>query len=104
MLAATITSPSDGVVLIRRYIQIFAAALDPDAGGGYHIVMAGSGPNRCGASAGQFVLAGNPVGAMGENFASVAPIEVGGAPLLYIEFRKDGKPADPAPWWSGAAF
>jgi len=39
---------------------------------------------------------------MGEKLlASVAPIEVGnGAPLLYIEFRKDGKPVDPAPWWT----
>ncbi len=53
-------------------------------------------------SQGQFVLAGEPVGAMGEKLlASVAPIEVGnGAPLLYIEFRKDGKPVDPAPWWT----
>jgi septal ring factor EnvC (AmiA/AmiB activator) len=67
---------------------------------GYHIVMAGMG--RIDVVQGQFVLAGEPVGAMGDKLlASVAPIEVGnGAPLLYIEFRKDGKPVDPAPWWT----
>jgi murein hydrolase activator len=24
-----------------------------------------------------------------------------GAPSLYIEFRKDGKPVDSGPWWAG---
>ena len=62
--------------------------------------MAGMG--RIDVAQGQFVLAGEPVAAMGDKLlASVAPIEVGnGAPLLYIEFRKDGKPVDPAPWWT----
>jgi murein hydrolase activator len=22
-------------------------------------------------------------------------------PVLYVEFRKQGKPVDPAPWWIG---
>jgi septal ring factor EnvC (AmiA/AmiB activator) len=22
-------------------------------------------------------------------------------PVLYIEFRKDGTPVDPTPWWAG---
>ncbi|MFC7065953.1 murein hydrolase activator EnvC family protein [Brucella rhizosphaerae] len=98
--AATITSPSDGVVLYAGTFRSYGQLLILDAGGGYHIVMAGMG--RIDVAQGQFVLAGEPVGAMGEKLlASVAPIEVGnGAPLLYIEFRKDGKPVDPAPWWS----
>lgn len=98
--AATITSPSDGVVLYAGTFRSYGQLLILDAGNGYHIVMAGMG--RIDVAQGQFVLAGEPVGAMGEKLlASVAPIEVGnGAPLLYIEFRKDGKPVDPAPWWS----
>lgn len=98
--AATITSPSDGVVLYAGTFRSYGQLLILDAGGGYHIVMAGMG--RIDVAQGQFVLAGEPVGAMGEKLlASVAPIEVGnGAPLLYIEFRKDGKPVDPAPWWT----
>ena len=98
--SATITSPSDGVVLYAGPFRSYGQLLILDAGNGYHVVMAGMG--RIDVSQGQFVLAGEPVGAMGEKLlASVAPIEVGnGAPLLYIEFRKDGKPVDPAPWWT----
>ncbi|OYR21213.1 murein hydrolase activator EnvC family protein [Brucella thiophenivorans] len=98
--AATITSPSDGVVLYAGIFRSYGQLLILDAGNGYHIVMAGMG--RIDVAQGQFVLGGEPVGAMGEKLlASLAPIEVGnGAPLLYIEFRKDGKPVDPAPWWS----
>lgn len=96
---ATIMSPSDGVVLYAGAFRSYGQLLILDAGGGYHIVMAGMG--RIDVAQGQFVLAGEPVGTMGETLlASVAPIEIGnGAPLLYIEFRKDGKPVDPAPWW-----
>ncbi len=98
--SATITSPSDGVILYAGTFRSYGQLLILDAGNGYHVVMAGMG--RIDVSQGQFVLAGEPVGAMGEKLlASVAPIEVGnGAPLLYIEFRKDGKPVDPAPWWA----
>ncbi len=98
--AATITSPSDGVVLYAGAFRSYGQLLILDAGGGYHIVMAGMG--RINVAQGQFVLAGEPVGAMGEKLlASVAPFEVGnGGPLLYIEFRKDGRPVDPAPWWT----
>ncbi|MRN67093.1 murein hydrolase activator EnvC [Brucella sp. 10RB9213] len=98
--SATITSPSDGVVLYAGVFRSYGQLLILDAGNGYHIVMAGMG--RIDVAQGQFVLAGEPVGAMGEKLlASVAPVEVGnGAPLLYIEFRKDGKPVDPAPWWT----
>jgi septal ring factor EnvC (AmiA/AmiB activator) len=98
--SATITSPSDGVVLYAGPFRSYGQLLILDAGNGYHIVMAGMG--RIDVVQGQFVLAGEPVGAMGDKLlASVAPIEVGnGAPLLYIEFRKDGKPVDPAPWWT----
>ncbi|KXF76487.1 hypothetical protein ATN84_15925 [Paramesorhizobium deserti] len=97
---ATITSPSDGVVLYAGAFRSYGQLLILDAGGGYHIVLAGM--QRIDVSQGQFVLAGEPVGAMGEKLlASAASMDMGnGAPMLYIEFRKDGKPVDPAPWWT----
>ncbi|WP_425373785.1 murein hydrolase activator EnvC family protein [Phyllobacterium salinisoli] len=97
---ATITSPSDGVVLYAGAFRSYGQLLILDAGGGYHVVLAGM--KRIDVSQGQFVLAGEPVGAMGEKLlASAASMDVGnGAPMLYIEFRKDGKPVDPAPWWT----
>jgi septal ring factor EnvC (AmiA/AmiB activator) len=50
---------------------------------------------------GQFVLAGEPVAAMG-NSSHIAAILATGAsqPVLYVEFRKDGTPFDPGPWWA----
>lgn len=97
---ATITSPSDGVVLYAGLFRSYGQLLILDAGSGYHIVMAGMG--RINVSQGQFVLAGEPVGSMGEQLlASAVTSDIGdSAPTLYIEFRKDGKPVDPAPWWT----
>jgi septal ring factor EnvC (AmiA/AmiB activator) len=58
--------------------------------------------SRISVSLGQSVLAGEPVGAMGEaRLASASAEPLGNtAPELYVEFRKDGKPVDPAPWWA----
>ncbi|PRD44059.1 hypothetical protein C5748_08115 [Phyllobacterium phragmitis] len=97
---ATITSPSDGVVLYAGAFRSYGQLLILDAGSGYHVVLAGM--KRIDVTQGQFVLAGEPVGTMGEKLlANAASMDVGnGAPMLYIEFRKDGKPVDPAPWWT----
>jgi septal ring factor EnvC (AmiA/AmiB activator) len=53
-------------------------------------------------ASGQSVLAGEPIGAMGEaRVASAsASVDESSTPELYVEFRKDGKPVDPAPWWA----
>jgi murein hydrolase activator len=50
---------------------------------------------------GQFVVTGEPVAVMGGG-AQSAFAQAGGAsqPILYVEFRKDGIPVDPAPWWA----
>ena len=45
----------------------------------------------------EFVLAAEPVGSMassGRGRGSKSD------PVLYIEFRKNGKPIDPSPWWA----
>jgi septal ring factor EnvC (AmiA/AmiB activator) len=70
-----------------------------NAGGGYHILLAGM--ERITVELGQFVLTGEPVAVMGNaaRLASVAAFDTS-HPILYIEFRKDGNAIDPTPWWA----
>ena len=96
---AIVTAPSDATVLYAGPFRSYGQLLILDAGGGYHVVLAGLG--RISVSQGQPVLAGEPVGAMAETrIASASAVgSVNAQPELYIEFRKDQKPVDPAPWW-----
>jgi murein hydrolase activator len=97
---AIVTAPSDGSVLYAGPFRSYGQLLILNAGDGYHVVLAGM--SRISVAPGQSVLAGEPVGAMGESrVASVSAQPPGNAaPELYVEFRKDGKPVDPAPWWA----
>ena len=97
---AIVTAPSDGSVLYAGPFRSYGQLLILDAGDGYHVVLAGL--SRISVTLGQSVLAGEPVATMGEaRVASAAAFEAGSsAPELYVEFRKDGKPVDPSPWWS----
>jgi septal ring factor EnvC (AmiA/AmiB activator) len=97
---AIVTSPCDGVVLYAGPFRSYGQLLILDAGDGYHLVLAGMG--NIGVSSGQSVLTGEPVGAMGETrlASAVAYADEGQLPVLYVEFRKDGKPVDPSPWWA----
>jgi septal ring factor EnvC (AmiA/AmiB activator) len=49
---------------------------------------------------GQFVLAGEPVAAMGDAPSPPAGSIETNDPVLYVEFRKDGGSIDPGPWWA----
>jgi murein hydrolase activator len=97
---AIVTAPADGSVLYAGPFRSYGQLLILNAGDGYHVVLAGMG--RISVATGQSVLAGEPIGAMGE--ARVANASANGigntGPELYVEFRKDGKPVDPAPWWA----
>jgi septal ring factor EnvC (AmiA/AmiB activator) len=97
---AIVTAPADGNVLYAGPFRSYGQLLILDAGDGYHVVLAGLG--RISVSLGQSVLAGEPVGLMGEaRVASTVAMDTDSSqPELYVEFRKDGKPVDPAPWWS----
>jgi septal ring factor EnvC (AmiA/AmiB activator) len=97
---AIVTAPADGNVLYAGPFRSYGQLLILDAGDGYHVVLAGLG--RISVSLGQSVLAGEPVGLMGEaRVASTVAVDADSSrPELYVEFRKDGKPVDPAPWWS----
>jgi septal ring factor EnvC (AmiA/AmiB activator) len=58
--------------------------------------------DRINVAPGQFVLSGEPVGAMGDGTIRTAAAAAVGAvqPVLYIELRKDGTAIDPRPWWA----
>jgi septal ring factor EnvC (AmiA/AmiB activator) len=102
--AAIVTAPVDGSVLYAGPFRSYGQLLILNAGEGYHVVLAGMG--RISVSPGQAVLAGEPIGLMGDTrIASAVALSgpLAGAdagPELYVEFRKDGKPVDPAPWWA----
>ena len=57
---------------------------------------------RIDAVVGSRVLAGEPVGIMG-NAADRASDEKNGAPALYVELRRDGQPINPLPWLADRA-
>ncbi|MFN0264964.1 murein hydrolase activator EnvC family protein [Tepidamorphus sp. 3E244] len=97
---AQVTAPSDGWIAYSGPFRSYGQLLIIDAGDGYHIVMAGL--NSVNAEVGQFVLAGEPVGQMGTLALASAVAPTGGPiqPVLYVEFRKDGRAINPQPWWA----
>ena len=97
-----VVSPNDGWVVFAGEFRSYGQLLIINAGGGYHVLLAGMA--RINVDVGQFVLAGEPVGTMGDHAARSAAIGISGKdtkPLLYVEFRKDSKSIDPSPWWAG---
>jgi len=97
---AIVTAPSDGLVLYAGPFRSYGQLLILDAGDGYHVILAGM--DRISVGPGQSVVAGEPVGIMGDHrlASSVVIDDSDTAPSLYIELRKDGRPIDPAPWWA----
>ena len=96
---AQVTTPCDGWVVYAGPFRSYGQLLILNAGGGYHVLIAGM--ERISVSIGQFVLTGEPVATMGTT-SQVASILATNAsqPVLYVEFRKDGTPIDPGPWWA----
>jgi septal ring factor EnvC (AmiA/AmiB activator) len=96
---AQVTTPCDGWVVYAGPFRSYGQLLILNAGGGYHVLIAGM--ERISVSIGQFVLTGEPVAVMGSTarIASVLATNIS-QPVLYIEFRKDGTPIDPGPWWA----
>ena len=96
---AQVTAPCDGWVVYSGPFRSYGQLLILNAGGGYHVLLAGM--ERISVDLGQFVLTGEPVAMMGGGPQSAAAIATGSSqPVLYIEFRKDGSPVDPGPWWA----
>jgi septal ring factor EnvC (AmiA/AmiB activator) len=94
---AQVTSPCDGWIVYAGEFRSYGQLLIINAGGGYHILLAGL--SQIDVQPGQFVLAAEPVGTMSGWSQKPQPAATNNAPVLYVEFRKDGRPVDPDPWW-----
>lgn len=98
---ALVTAPADAWVVFAGEFRSYGQMVILNTGDGYHVVL--SGMDRISTSQGKFVLSGEPLAVMGEKRVASATglaLETD-RPTLYIEFRKDGKPVDSRPWWTG---
>jgi septal ring factor EnvC (AmiA/AmiB activator) len=96
---AQVTAPADAWVVYAGPFRSYGQLLILNAGGGYHLLLAGM--ERISVDLGQFVLAGEPVAVMGSGSHIAAILATGSTqPVLYVEFRRDGTPVDPGPWWA----
>lgn len=95
---AQVTAPCDGWVVYAGPFRNYGQLLILNAGGGYHVLLAGMA--RISVDLGQFVLTGEPVAIMGGGPQAAAIATGSSQPVLYVEFRKDGTPIDPSPWWA----
>jgi murein hydrolase activator len=98
---AQVTAPCDGWVVYSGPFRSYGQLLILNAGGGYHVLLAGM--ERISVDLGQFVLTGEPVAIMGTGSHATLGAAGSSQPVLYVEFRKDGTPVDPAPWWANAS-
>lgn len=96
---AVVISPADALVAFAGPFRSYGQLIILNVGNGYHIVLIGM--SRINVTQGQFVLAGEPLGTMGMQFiANSVALDIGKTtPMLYIEFRKQGKPVNPTLWW-----
>ncbi|MBI4184823.1 MAG: peptidoglycan DD-metalloendopeptidase family protein [Proteobacteria bacterium] len=85
---AQVVAPYDGRVVFGGPFRGYGLLLIIEHGEGYHTVLAGLA--RIDVVAGQWLLAGEPVGVMGRS--------QGEPPGLYVELRQDGHPINPLPW------
>lgn len=82
---AQVVSPFDGKVVFAGPFRGYGSLLIIEHGEGYHSLIAGF--DRLDSVVGQYLLAGEPVGIMGET-----------APKLYLEMRQNGEAINPLPW------
>jgi septal ring factor EnvC (AmiA/AmiB activator) len=98
---AQVTAPCDGWVVYSGVFRNYGQLLILNAGGGYHVLLAGM--ERISVDLGQFVVTGEPVAVMGGGVQSAAALAINSSQsVLYVEFRKDGTPVDPGPWWAAS--
>jgi len=88
---AQVVAPFDGIIAFAGPFRGYGQLLIIEHSEGYHTLLAGMG--HIDATAGQRVLAGEPVGVMDD----------GGAAALYVELRRDGQPINPLPWLADRA-
>jgi septal ring factor EnvC (AmiA/AmiB activator) len=84
---AQVVAPYDGQVVFSGPFRGYGLLLIIEHGEGYHTLLAGM--DRIDGTVGQHLLAGEPVGVMGQSESK---------PLLYLELRRNGQPVNPLPW------
>jgi septal ring factor EnvC (AmiA/AmiB activator) len=87
---AQVVAPYDGEVVFTGPFLNYGRLVILRHSDHFHTLLAGL--SKIDTSVGQFLLEGEPIGAMGDN-------ESGNR--LYVELRKNNQPVDPAPWISG---
>jgi murein hydrolase activator len=101
---AQVTAPVGGTIEFAGKFRSFGQMVIINPGEGYLVLLAGL--TQVTAAHGQSVKAGEPLGEMGDKPSKMA--QTGGltkdltnatTPMLYVEFRHNGDPVDPAPWW-----
>ena len=85
---ARVVAPYGGKVVFAGPFRGYGRILIIEHGEGYHTLLAGV--SRIDSALDQRVLAGEPVGIMGDPKT--------GTPSLYVELRKNGRPINPLPW------
>jgi len=88
-VAASIVAPYDGKVVFAGPFKGYGQILIIEHSGGYHTLLAGMA--NVDTSVGQWLLAGEPVGAMANSDKE--------GPRLYFELRRRGQPVNPLPWF-----
>ena len=84
---AQVVALYDGQVVFSGPFRGYGLLLIIEHGEGYHTLLAGVA--RLDAAVGQHLLAGEPIGIMGQPESR---------PLLYVELRHNGQPVNPLPW------
>ena len=87
---AQITAPYDGEVVFSGPFLHYGRMVIIRHSDDFHTLLAGL--SRIDVSVGEFLLEGEPIGAMGEGES---------ANRLYVELRRDNQSVDPAPWLKG---
>jgi septal ring factor EnvC (AmiA/AmiB activator) len=97
---AQVVAPADGWVMYKGPYLNYGQIIILNAGENYTILLAGL--ETVTVDFGQFVLMGEPVGAMGSRtIGQTVTTSAGNSrPTLYIEMRKDNEPVDPTGWWA----
>jgi septal ring factor EnvC (AmiA/AmiB activator) len=87
---AQVTAPYDGEVVFTGPFLNYGQMVIIRHSGDFHTLLAGLG--KIDTSVGQFLLEGEPIGAMGESES---------ATHLYVELRKNNQPVNPTQWIQG---
>ncbi len=103
---AQVISPVAGKIEFAGKFRSFGQMVIINPGEGYLVLLAGL--DHVDAAHGQSVKAGEPLGNMGDKASRMAltggltkDLTNATTPMLYVEFRRNGDPVDPAPWWIG---